>query len=321
MAGTATDRTWSDPGRPVSSLVTAIETVRTLATSRTVFDNAKIVYVMAGVGVVETANGIHHLSAGTSFALGANRWCRVRPLPSVRVWTLYADEAFLRTQMSWFLPRRERVETGTHPEDWDGRPLVLYPGLDLLRRVEPIWRQMSVLSGSTNTPELVAVRTVQLFARAVEHILPTFIEPGYRDRSPSVTQSPIKGRLTESVVNGHVEKALHLLSGSLAAPWTTTELARAVRVSHSHLTRLFVAHTGVAPMRYLSELRLTEFTRLIEESDLAISQAARKVGWGDARVASSWFRKRYRMTPSQYRSTPHPHCGGHAANIVALTAD
>ncbi|MBR7551730.1 hypothetical protein KC220_24630, partial [Mycobacterium tuberculosis] len=66
--------------------------------------------------------------------------------------------------MAWFLPDKTRLRAGVHPHDWDGSPLVLHPGVSTLRRVEPIWRQLRVLGNGTKSPEVVAVRTVELFA-------------------------------------------------------------------------------------------------------------------------------------------------------------
>ncbi|MCV7563979.1 helix-turn-helix transcriptional regulator, partial [Micrococcus luteus] len=76
-------------------------------------------------------------------------------------------------------------------------------------------------------------------------------------------------------------------------------------LSRTHLTRMFVQHAGAAPMRLLTELRLTEFARLIEETDISVMRAASEVGWSDPRVASHWFHRRYGITPTQYRRTPH----------------
>ena len=60
------------------------------------------------------------------------------------------------------------------------------------------------------------------------------------------------------------------------------------------------------PMRYLTEIRLTEFTRLIDETDWTVARAAGAVGWRDPRVASRWFSRRYGITPSQYRASGRP---------------
>jgi transcriptional regulator GlxA family with amidase domain len=92
----------------------------------------------------------------------------------------------------------------------------------------------------------------------------------------------------------------------MAERWTVDRLAAAVSLSRSQLTRTFTAHVGASPLRFLTEIRLTEFTRLVEETDLPIGVAARQVGWEDSRVAAAWFRRRYGISPSLYRRNPHP---------------
>nr|WP_243752443.1 helix-turn-helix transcriptional regulator [Leucobacter weissii] len=102
--------------------------------------------------------------------------------------------------------------------------------------------------------------------------------------------------------------------------WTVQLLADEVALSRSHLTRLFVRHLGVAPMRFLVEIRLTEFTRFIDESDLPVATAARRVGWDDARVAAYWFKRRYGVGPTQFRRRPHPSHTGREATDLNSTA-
>jgi AraC-like DNA-binding protein len=290
-------------------LLTAVESVRAAPIHRAVFEHAKIIYVMDGDAEVSTATGVQRLAQGSSFALGAGRWCRVLPLPSVRLWTIYADERFLRTQMGWFLPDKRRVRAGVHPHEWSGDPLVLHPGIAVLSKIEPLWRQISVLHSAANPPETIAVRTVELFARTVEAILPMFLAPEDSNGGATAPSAlpPVTGRLTDSMVVGHVGRAVQLLRAHIAEQWTVAALAQAVAVSRTHLTRLFVAQTGVPPMRFLTETRLTEFTRLIEETDMSVAAAARSVGWTDSRTASRWFAKRFGVVPSQYRTHPHPH--------------
>ena len=79
------------------------------------------------------------------------------------------------------------------------------------------------------------------------------------------------------------------------------ELATAVALSRSQLTRLSHRHLGATPLQMQAELRVTEFTRLIEETELTITEAARRVGWNDPRVATIRFQRRYGVTPSHYR--------------------
>ncbi|MFQ6157825.1 hypothetical protein ACLMMA_15335, partial [Micrococcus luteus] len=238
---------------------------------------------------------MHVLRPGMSLALGTGKWCRVRPSPSVRIWAIYADEQFWRTQMAWFLPDAERVIAGVHPLEWDGRAIVLAPGIAVLRHVEPIWRQMSVLRSGTHSPEVVATHTLELLARWMRLILPTFL-----DEAPDTLTTPwtpINGRLTDTGSIGYVGQAIRLLRGRIAEPWTVGALSRELSLSRTHLTRMFVQYAGAAPMRLLTELRLTEFARLIEETDCQgpLSSAHRRPvflpagGHQNCPLVASWF--------------------------------
>lgn len=299
----------SDPPAPLhQNLVTAVESVRTLPMRRAVFGTAKIVHVMEGAARVHTELGVHELSPGYAFALGARRWCALEPLLATRLWTIYVDERFLRTQMAWALPVRSRVLPGTHPLDWTGAPLVLNPGIHELRRVEPIWRQMSILSGSHLVIEKAAARAVALFASAVEYSVEGFLMPNLdAELSQPSDPSPVLGNLSAFTSTRQAGLAARLLRTRMAEAWTTERLARQVALSRTHLTRLFSTQFGIAPMRFLTEVRITEFTRLIEETDITIDAAARSVGWADSRIASSWFRRRFGTSPSRFRRSPHPY--------------
>lgn len=284
--------------------VTAIESIRTRPMRRAVFGAAKIVHVMDGAAKVETASGTYKLSPGSAFVLGTGRWCSLIPVRVVRVWTIYVDEEFLRAQMGWALPVRGRVLPGLHPLDWTGGPLVLKPGIDNLRRVEPIWRQMSVLDSLQLPPEKAAARAVALFAWAVELSIEALVVPGL-EGVESRPRSPVLGTLSSSSA-GQAGRAARLLRARMAEAWSVEQLAREVALSRTHLTRLFSGQFGIAPIRFLTEVRLTEFTRLIEETDLTVDAAARSVGWSDSRVAAIWFRRRFGVSPSQFRRSPHP---------------
>lgn len=288
----------------------AVESTHILPTNRVVFGDARIMHVMEGAVEVQTAEGAHLLASGNALAIGAERWSRINPRSRARLWTVYANERFLRAQMALLLPDRKRVRPGVHPKDWDGAPLLLMPGISRLQLLAPLWRQMSILRDGSDVPEVATARTVELFARWVGLVAPTLLAPTFqgKPRSPSgATAPPIRGRLTDATMLGHVGRAVRLLSTRMHEQWTVAALADSVRVSRSHLTRLFVAHTGTSPTRFLTEIRLTEFTRLIEETELSLADAALRVGWVDPRVASAWFRRRFGLPPSQYRLNPHPH--------------
>lgn len=259
-----------------------MESVRAERIHRAVFGHAKIVHVLEGAARIETATGIHELTPGYAMALGAGMWCSVRPDPTVRLWTLYFDESFLRSHMRWVLADTTRVRPGVHPDAWDGSALVLQPGVDILHRIEPLWRQISLVN-ETAPPEVATTRLISLFSRAVEIALPTLLADD--GAVPERFVLPVRGRLAQPPIARPVRRSVVLLRSRMTEPWTVGRLAAEVAVSRAHLTRVFTQQVGVAPMRFLIETRLTEFTRLIEETDLPIADASRQVGWNDARAA------------------------------------
>lgn len=288
-------------------LLTAVESKRSSPIRRAVFEHAKIVHVMEGRVRVDTSSGSHELLPGSALVLGAGRWCSMQPMPFTRVWTLYIHEAFLRAQFGWILTDPSRVRPGVHPDSWDGSAIVLRPGIEVFQLIEPVWRRISVVDYTDRT-ELGTSRMLALFTRTIEFSLPSLLVRGGENdgREGADAAFPVRGTLVQSPLTQQVRGAIELLRGSMAEPWTVFRLSQKVSISPSHLTRLFNEQVGVAPMRFLAEVRLTEFTRLLEETELSISSAAKKVGWRDARVASRWFSRRFGVNPSQYRRHPHP---------------
>ncbi|MGO1665162.1 helix-turn-helix domain-containing protein [Candidatus Corynebacterium faecigallinarum] len=289
----------------------AIEVVRARPVERVVFSHAKIVAVMQGRTTIESPSGTHKLTAGDVLVLGAGVWCSAVPSPVLRTWTIYADEYFLRTQGSWLLPPVERVRVGMHPTVWDGGALVLRPGIEVLRELDPLMRQMSLIPRH-DAVDLAPSQLVGLFATATQFLIPALLHPDHAVTSDSVrgVLVPVLGRMASPAARDQVRRAAQLLREQMSRAWTVTRLAESVAMSAAHLSRLFTAGLGAPPIRYLTEIRLTEFARLVEETDLSIAAAAREVGWRDARVAAEWFRRRYSITPSQFRRTRQPTCLG-----------
>lgn len=283
--------------------LTAVENLRTVPVRRVVFTYAKIVYVLDGSARVSTEAGSFRLTPGSVLALGAGRWCSIRPTPKIRTWTLYVDEQFLRSQLTWLLPDRRRVRPGYHPSEWDGSALISKPGIEALRASESLWRQISALE-FCKEPERDSARLVMLFMQHVELTLPSVVSS--TTASGPGSRFPVRGTMAYRAQSEHVSKATVLLASRMSEPWTVDSLADAVVISRAHLARLFIAEVGLAPMRFLAEVRLTEFTRLLEETHLAVGAAARLVGWNDARIAAKWFRRRYGVSPSKFRRYPHP---------------
>jgi transcriptional regulator GlxA family with amidase domain len=80
-----------------------------------------------------------------------------------------------------------------------------------------------------------------------------------------------------------------------------TDLASAVGLSISQLTRLFRAATRLTPGAYLRQLRLARAKLLIERSSLTISEVMLQVGIHDPSHFARDFRREFGVGPRELR--------------------
>ncbi len=82
---------------------------------------------------------------------------------------------------------------------------------------------------------------------------------------------------------------------------TLESLCRQFHVSRATLAGSFRKTYGISIHQYLMEKRLREGKRLLEDYSMSVSQAAELAGFRDANYFTKAFRRRYKMTPSEYR--------------------
>lgn len=82
---------------------------------------------------------------------------------------------------------------------------------------------------------------------------------------------------------------------------TLTELATLANMSNHHFCRQFKSVTGKAPIEYLNRLRVEQALKLLQQSELNISEVAGAVGFDDINYFSRLFKKYKQMPPSDIR--------------------
>jgi transcriptional regulator GlxA family with amidase domain len=98
-------------------------------------------------------------------------------------------------------------------------------------------------------------------------------------------------------VDARVALVIARMHTELGRPLTVPELARRVRVSPSHLTRLFKVETGVTPACYLRELRLARARAELEGPLQSIEAVAALVGFRNPATFARLFRRQFGVTP------------------------
>lgn len=79
------------------------------------------------------------------------------------------------------------------------------------------------------------------------------------------------------------------------------ELAAIVGMNRNYICELFKQGTGVSIHQYLIRQRLERVKILLNDSNHSIAQIARQVGYPDDKYLSVQFKKRYGITPGEYR--------------------
>lgn len=99
-----------------------------------------------------------------------------------------------------------------------------------------------------------------------------------------------------------METVLRYIHEHVAENISVSKLAALVQMHPNHLIRFFKAHTGHTPANYIKGVRMDVAKRLLEESELNISEIAERVGMHEASYFSKIFKEYHSMSPKTYRA-------------------
>ena len=91
------------------------------------------------------------------------------------------------------------------------------------------------------------------------------------------------------------------VGADLAAPWDMPRLAALAHVSAEHLRRLCLKALGESPMRHVTTLRMERAAALLGAGAFTIEEVAYQVGYENAFAFSTAFKRRFKVSPSEYR--------------------
>ena len=96
-------------------------------------------------------------------------------------------------------------------------------------------------------------------------------------------------------------RAKEIMRARLASNLTISDVAAECRLTPSHFARAFKRSTGMAPHRYLSELRIEESKRLMLSTKLALADIALISGFGDQSYFTRVFTRNVGVSPGAWR--------------------
>lgn len=102
--------------------------------------------------------------------------------------------------------------------------------------------------------------------------------------------------------DGRITWIVDFMHRRMSEPLTIGALAKRVHLSRSRFTALFVAQTGLAPMRYLQRARLRRARLLVERTFLSVKEIMALVGYNDPSQFARDFRREHGVPPSVLRT-------------------
>jgi transcriptional regulator GlxA family with amidase domain len=94
--------------------------------------------------------------------------------------------------------------------------------------------------------------------------------------------------------------------GRLDEPMDLAAMARQARMSVRTFTRRFREETGMSPARWLTRQRVEHARLLLETTDLAVDEVARRAGFGTAVSLRQHLHAAVGVAPLTYRRTFRP---------------
>ena len=98
-----------------------------------------------------------------------------------------------------------------------------------------------------------------------------------------------------------VRRALRLIDDGILDSASVDELANKLGLGSRHLRRLFLQHVGASPISFAQTRRLQFAKRLLDETNLPITEIALAAGFGSLRRFNAAFRQTYGRAPSELR--------------------
>jgi signal transduction histidine kinase/AraC-like DNA-binding protein len=108
--------------------------------------------------------------------------------------------------------------------------------------------------------------------------------------------------LQEQASEQLVKKTQDYIADHFAKEITREEIADALGVSASYVSRIFRRHTGMALWDYVNGFRIARARELLEHSDMTITEIAFATGFNEPAYFSRMFRKVTGKPPKQFRS-------------------
>lgn len=98
-----------------------------------------------------------------------------------------------------------------------------------------------------------------------------------------------------------VRLALNYIRSNYAQPLSLEQVAAEVYLTPEYFSRIFKEEMGITFVNYLTDVRLRHSVQMLETTALRVQDVAQAVGYSNVSYFSTIFKKKYGMSPYEYR--------------------
>jgi AraC family transcriptional regulator of arabinose operon len=179
------------------------------------------------------------------------------------------------------------------------------------------WLEWMVLSFEPEGLVLTTVESVMQRARveaAFQRMIRDSVELGYFQNKLSLNALEeillllvqLQSRQASGSLDPRIHDILQHLNRHMKEPHRIEDLAARASLSPSRLAHLFKEQVGDSIIDTLLRLRLRQATRLLEHTQLSITEIAEEVGFNNPFYFTKQFTSLYGLSPSHYRKKMKP---------------
>lgn len=128
----------------------------------------------------------------------------------------------------------------------------------------------------------------------------------YRNRAIEEFTDQVHERLNRKHVSGYIEQCKDYVHKHYRTKISLPEVAEALGISSSYLSRLFRKETGMCLQDYITEVRVESAANLLKYSDYSLGDIAQYVHFPNQSYFGKVFREHKGMTPKAWRDNYKP---------------
>ena len=136
-----------------------------------------------------------------------------------------------------------------------------------------------------------------IFTEGLTNALAIYLISQFSNRQPKNHTS------SGSLTNRQFNQTVDLMQDQLGEKLSIQKMAQNLHLSPYHFSRLFRHCTGISPYQYLMSLRLEKAkSLLVTKPEKSLASIAQIVGFADQSHFASQFKKRFDVTPRDYKN-------------------